>query len=105
MSNIQNLTQETFNDTIKDGLILVDFNADWCGPCQMQAPILEEIASESNTYKIAAVNVDDQSDLAAAHSVSSIPCMILFKDGKEVERIVGLRPKRALLKTLEKHQG
>lgn len=101
---MQELSTDNFYETIKSGITLVDFNAAWCGPCQMQFPILKELAAESNgKYQIASVNVDVEADLAAKYSISSIPCMIIFKDGKEVERVVGLRPKAKLLKSLEKH--
>ncbi|MBR0403454.1 thioredoxin [Candidatus Saccharibacteria bacterium] len=103
---MQELSSDNFIDTIKSGVTLVDFNADWCGPCQMQKPILEEIAKESDgKYQIAGLNVDDEPDIASEYGVSSIPCMVIFKDGKEVERIVGLRPKAALVKSLEKHNA
>lgn len=105
MSNITDLTNENFDTAISVGLVLVDFNAAWCGPCQMQAPVLEELASEPCGCNITAVNVDDQPELAAKYAVSSIPCMILFKDGQEVERIIGFRPKKALIKLFEKYQG
>ena len=103
---MQELSADNFNETIKSGITLVDFNADWCGPCQMQFPILKELAAEANgKYQIASVNVDIEQDLAAEYGISSIPCMVIFKDGKEVERIVGLRPKAALVKSLEKHNA
>ena len=100
---MQELSADNFNETIKSGITLVDFNADWCGPCQMQFPILKELAAEADgKYQIASINVDIETDLASEYGVSSIPCMIIFKDGKEVERIIGLRPKAKLLKSLEK---
>lgn len=103
---MQELSSDNFKATINSGVTLVDFNADWCGPCQMQKLILEELATESNNkYQIAGVNVDDEPDIASEYGVSSIPCMVIFKDGKEVERIVGLRPKAALVKSLEKHNA
>ncbi len=69
--------------------VLVDFNADWCGPCQMLKPIIEEISEESDTT-IVSVNIDDNDLLAESYNVQSIPCLVVFKDGKEVKRSVGL---------------
>ena len=69
--------------------VLVDFNADWCGPCQMLKPIIEEISEESDTT-IVSVNIDDNDLLAESYNVQSIPCLVVFKDGKEIKRSVGL---------------
>ena len=78
--------------------VLVDFYADWCGPCKMLSPIMDEISKEKTVFK---VNVDDEQDLAMEYGVMSIPCVIAFKDGKVVNRSVGLVDKNALLKLLE----
>ncbi len=78
--------------------VLVDFNADWCGPCQMQKPILEKMSSD---YNIAGVNIDDLEDLAREYQISSIPCMVLFKDGNEVDRLVGLNNEKKIKKFIE----
>jgi thioredoxin 1 len=76
--------------------VLVDFNAEWCGPCKMLAPILEEFAEENSDIKIVSVNIDDEAELAEEYEVSSIPCLVLFEGGKEVKRSVGLIPKAKL---------
>ena len=73
--------------------VLVDFNANWCGPCRMLGPILDEIASENENIKIVSVNIDSESSLAKEYGVLSIPCLVLFKDGKEEKRSIGLKPK------------
>ena len=75
--------------------VLVDFYADWCGPCKMLAPIMDEISKE---YKVFKVNTDDEQELAAKYGIMSIPCVIAFKDGKEINRSVGLKPKDEILK-------
>lgn len=85
----------------EDKTVLVDFNADWCGPCRMLSPILEEIAASRDDIKIASVNIDDEEELAEKYGVSSIPCLVVFKDGKEVNRSVGLKPKDAIVELIE----
>ena len=89
------VNKENFETEVikSEGKTLVDFNANWCGPCRMLRPVLEEL---SDKYKIVSVNVDDEEDLAMNYEVSSIPCLVLFKDGHEVDRIVGLRSKDEL---------
>ena len=78
--------------------VLVDFNAEWCPPCQALHPILEELADERDDFKIVSVDIDDQDELAEEYEVSSIPCLIAFKDGEELDRRIGLQPKKRLMK-------
>lgn len=100
-SNIKVLTESNFSANIKSGLILVDFYADWCRPCKMMKPILEEVAGEYKTkITIASLNTDNNPALSQKYNISGIPCMILFKDGKEVKRIVGYHDKAQLLEKL-----
>lgn len=85
------------------GRVLVDFNAEWCGPCQALKPILEEAESElPEGTKIVPVDIDEYSELAREHDISSIPCLVLFENGKEVDRFVGLMSKKKILKVLGK---
>ena len=94
------LTDQNFDETIKShDLVLVDFWAEWCGPCRMVSPILDEIAEENNLW-IGKLNIDENPIKPAEYSVSSIPNMILFKGGKPVKTIIGARPKHILLKEL-----
>ena len=79
-------------------IVLVDFYADWCGPCKMLAPIMDEISKEYNVYK---VNVDSEEELAYEYKIMSIPCVIAFKDGKEVKRSVGLVDKKTILEMVK----
>lgn len=97
MSKLVILNNENFTKEIKEykGVALVDFWADWCGPCKMQLPILDEV-SEEVTAKICKVNVDENGELAAEFGIRSIPTMIVFKDGEVVHKFVGLKQKNEL---------
>ena len=89
--SLQNLTDENFEAEIAQGLTLVDFYADWCGPCRMLSPVLEEVAGQVNDVKFAKVDIDGNQKTAGMMQVTSVPTVVLFKEGKEVDRIVGLR--------------
>ena len=98
--SVQKLNQNNFNNAIANGTALVDFYVDWCGPCRMVSPIVDEIAEERNDITVGKVNVDDENALAMKYGVMSIPTLIVFKDGQEKTRIVGARPKAAILAEL-----
>ncbi len=103
-ATITTLTDTTFDEEIAaaPGPVLVDFWAEWCGPCRMVAPVLEEIASEQgDRLRVAKVNVDDSMELARRFEVMSIPTLILFSDGEPQLRLVGAKPKGALLEELQ----
>ena len=101
MAEITTLSDGTFNDAITaEKPVLVDFWAEWCGPCRVIAPVLEELAEEQDGFDIGKLNVDHNPQTAAAHDVMSIPTLILFKDGVEKKRIVGAAPKNRLLNDL-----
>lgn len=94
-----------FNDNIlkSDKPVLVDFWAPWCGPCKMVAPELEAVALEyEDKAIIAKINVDEQQQLASQYDVMSIPTLLVFKDGKEVNRLVGYRPRKDLMDAIDK---
>ena len=93
--------EQNFENEIAQGKTLVDFYADWCGPCQMLSPIIEEIASECDDVKVGKLNIDDARDIAIRYGVQSIPTLILFKDGEPVKTLVGYRPKDAILDILD----
>ena len=90
-------SEEQFDSIVKDGVSLVDFYADWCGPCKALSPIIDEIANEATNITVGKVNVDTERDLALKYNVRSIPTMVIFKGGKEIERMVGLLPKEEIL--------
>ena len=97
------ITKDNFKAEVLDSKVpvLVDFWATWCGPCQMQAPVLDEIVAENNDIKIGKINIDDEQLLAIEHGVTSIPTLMLFKDGHAVKTLVGLRQKDELMAELE----
>ena len=98
------LSEENFADQIKSGVTLVDFWAEWCGPCQMMLPILEELTTVmGDKATVAKVNVDEAPALAAQFRVMSIPTIIIFKDGQPVDQMVGVQQVDALKEALEKH--
>lgn len=102
---MENLNKSNFDKTVSKGLHLVDFWAEWCGPCRMQTPILEELSNEyeSNQIKISKVNVDQERELSLQFGVQSIPTMLVIKDGKLVDRLVGVRMKEPLKQELNKY--
>ncbi|HMQ28230.1 MAG TPA: thioredoxin [Acidimicrobiales bacterium] len=102
-AGISTLSDATFNEEIgsAEGPVLVDFWAEWCGPCKMIAPILEEIAAEhGDRISIAKLNVDDSPGAARNYQVMSIPTLIVFQDGEPVKRLVGAKGKGQLLQEL-----
>ncbi|MBP5249535.1 MAG: thioredoxin [Lachnospiraceae bacterium] len=100
--NVISVTTETFEQEVlnSDKPVLVDFNAEWCGPCRMLKPAIDQLSEEREDVKFVSVNIDDEDQLAEKYNVASIPCLVLFKDGKEEARSVGLKPKAEILKLL-----
>ena len=94
------LSSENFEKEVlkSEKPVLVDFYADWCGPCNAMAPVIEELATElDGKAKVGKINVDENSEIAVEYNVMSIPTLIIFKNGKEEKRLVGLRDKEELL--------
>ena len=79
-----------------DRPVVVDFNAGWCGPCRMLKPVLEELSEERGDHKFVSVDIDEEGELAERYEVSSIPCLVVFKNGVERNRSIGFQPKAAL---------
>jgi thioredoxin 1 len=102
MSTVEQVDDRTFSDVIATGTVLVDFSAEWCGPCRMLAPILDKLAEQmGDTVKIVSVDVDQSQSLALQYNISSVPTLLLFKGGKLRETIVGLRDLTSLQRLLE----
>jgi thioredoxin 1 len=102
-SNVTSVTLDSFDETISSAQtpVLVDFWAEWCGPCKMIAPVLDEISQENgDKIKIVKVNVDENAELARRFEVMSIPTLIVFKDGEVAKRLVGAKNKNGLLDDL-----
>ncbi len=103
--NILTLSDKNFKQQVKNRLVLVDFWAEWCAPCRLMAPTLNEIAAEfKDDAFVGKVDIQQYQSLAQIHKVRSIPTLILFKNGKEVKRFVGVKSKEFLLKEVEKQR-
>lgn len=98
---MKNIGADDFNAVTGKGSVIVDFWAEWCGPCKMIGPIYEELSNEMENITFAKLNVDEHPEVAANAGVRGIPTMVLYKDGDEVGRIVGFLPKDALKKKIE----
>ena len=101
--SVVTITNENFEQEVlhADRPVLLDFWATWCGPCRMVSPIVDEIAEENDAIKVGKVNVDEQMELAMRFQVSSIPMLVVFKDGKAVVKSVGYRPKAEIAAMVE----
>ena len=102
-SLVEEIDEKEFDLTLKSKVVIVDFFAEWCMPCLMMAPVFEEIADRMKSVKFAKVNVDENQELAGKFKVMSIPCLIIFKNGKEVERIIGSQTSEAIEEKLKKY--
>lgn len=102
--NVKILSDDNFKSTINSGVSLVDFWAEWCGPCKVQGPIVDEVAEEiGEKANICKLDIDHNKKIAGQLGIQSIPTMLLFKDGKIVEKFVGVKPKGVLLKAVNAH--
>lgn len=96
--NSENFETEVLNS---EKTVLIDFYADWCGPCKMLSPIVEQVASENTNVKVVKINIDDEQDLAIDYGVMSIPTLVVIKNGQEADRVVGVVPKSQVEKLIK----
>jgi len=102
MKQKQPLNQRQLKNVIRSGVALIDFNAPWCAPCRVQKPILDKLANQYHgIVSIMELNVDEHRESAMAFGITSIPTLIIYKDGKEIERFVGLQSQDTLSKAIE----
>ena len=101
MSTVQHLTADLFDDAVKNKVSLIDFWAEWCGPCRAFSPVLEEIATElPDDILVAKVNIDKDPELAAKFHIMSIPAIFILQDGKPVKNFIGVQPKEKVLQAV-----
>ena len=100
---VNKFTKQNFNEEVKKykGVVLVDFYADWCGPCKMMSPVVDEIANENEWAKVGKINCDEEIELAEEFGVMSIPTLIIFKNGEIAKTFVGLTPKEKIINALK----
>lgn len=106
MANIGSVNDADFDASVlgSDTPVLVDFWAEWCVPCHMVSPVVEEIGHDKGEgLKVAKLNIDENPQITRTYGVMSIPSLLLFKDGQEVARVIGARPKEAILRDLDPH--
>ena len=104
---VKEFTDDNFDADVlqADGAVLVDFWAPWCGPCRQIAPMIDELASENPSVGVGKVNIDDNPGVATRFGITSIPTLLLFKNGEPVENFVGVRPKTALQEAIDSHSA
>ncbi len=98
--------QENFNNAVINShkLVLVDFFATWCGPCQMLAPVLEELSNSDNSFDIVKIDIDSNTDLAVQYDIEAVPTLVIFKNGKELDRTMGFIDKHELINFISKYK-
>ena len=95
------ITSQNLDEIKNSPIVLLDFYAEWCGPCKMLSPVISEIADERADVKVGKINVDEENELAREYNIYSIPTLVVLKDGKEVKRATGARPKGSILALLD----
>jgi thioredoxin 1 len=103
-NSVKEIDDSSFEQTVSEGVTVVDFWAEWCMPCRMQAPIMEEVSGKlGDRATIGKLNVDENPDTAMKYGITGIPTSIIFKDGAEVKRLVGVQNEGSLMKAIESH--
>lgn len=102
--SVINVNTNNFNEVLKNNIVVVDFFANWCGPCKMLSPIIEEVSNEMNDVVFAKVNIDESSDIAGKFGIMSIPTIIIFKNGNAVSKNVGFLSKSELREFIEQNK-
>lgn len=104
--SVMQITRQNFHEEVmqSEKPVLIDFYADWCGPCRMVTPIIEEIARERSDVKVGKINIDGQPELAAQFGVMSIPTLMVVRKGRVVQKVTGARPKTQILLLLDKEE-
>lgn len=104
MSNVKHLDEANFKEVISNGVTLVDFYADWCGPCKMIAPLINELADDAelkDKVQIAKLDIDSAQNVTSNYDVTSVPTLIIFKNGVEAKRIIGVQGKAAIKNAIQ----
>ena len=99
---LKQINKDNFDEAIKNGKVVVDCYADWCGPCRMLSPIIDELSEELNDITFYKLNVDDAQDIAVKYGIMSIPTLLVFENGEEKDDYVGFRTKEELISLLNK---
>ena len=106
MSAVPEFTSQTFDEAVSQGITLIDFWAEWCGPCKMIAPMIDELSTEyDGKAKVGKINIDNEPDLAVRFNVNSIPTLLIIKDGEEAKRFIGVTSKSEVAAALDSAGG
>ena len=97
------INSQEFDNTIESGVVVVDFFATWCGPCKMLSPVIDELSGELENVNFVKVDIDQSLELAQQFRISTVPTMMIFKDGKPVETLVGFMPKERIVQKVKSH--
>lgn len=100
---VKEITDNTFTEETSKGLVVVDFWAEWCGPCRILSPIVEELSNEMSNVQFKKINVDENREVALSLGINAIPTLVIYKDGHPIDKIIGVIPKANLKKTIEKY--
>lgn len=99
---VEHLTENNFEEKIASGVVLVDFFATWCGPCKMLGPVIEEIGAESDgSFAVYKLDIDEAEDIVMDFGIMSVPTVVIFKNGSEFDRMIGVQPKAAILNAVK----